>query len=67
MNCNRAHIVGVRLKHVHPLKGVVIENSDAHVVGASYHPVLAWDESTGAHWYLAHFKRLHKRLVVVVP
>lgn len=67
MNSDRAHIVRVRLKYVHPLKSVVIENSDAHIVGAGHHPIFAWNEFTRAHWDVAYLKRLDKCLVLVVP
>ena len=62
MHRNASDVVGVGLKYVDSLEGVVVEDTDLHVVGASDYPIFTCDKFACAHWRLAYLERFHQLL-----
>lgn len=67
MHNNPPHIIRMCLERVHPLQGVIIEDSNLHVIGTGHDPVLPGNEFCTSDRQIAHLERLHELLVLMVP
>mmetsp|Transcript_8660 Transcript_8660/g.24429 ORF Transcript_8660/g.24429 Transcript_8660/m.24429 type:complete len:357 (-) Transcript_8660:37-1107(-) len=62
-----ADVVGVGLKGLHLVHGVVVVHPDEHVVAPGHHPLLPRHELAGPHRQVRHLEALLQALVEVVP
>jgi len=67
MNNDGANIIGVSFELVNSLEGVVVENSDLHVIGTRYNPALPGDELGCTDRKITDLKGFDKELALVVP
>mmetsp|Transcript_46336 Transcript_46336/g.148398 ORF Transcript_46336/g.148398 Transcript_46336/m.148398 type:complete len:371 (-) Transcript_46336:1547-2659(-) len=60
-------VVGVRLKGLDLVHGVVVEHADEHIISATHNPLLPGHKLGRADGQIRHLERLDERRVVVVP
>lgn len=66
MHGNAPDVIRVCFVRVNLFHGVVVEDTDLHVVGTSDEPVLPGNESSTSHRYITNLKILNQLLVFMV-
>lgn len=66
MHCNAPDVIRVSFVRMNLFHGVVVEDTDLHVVGTSDEPVLPGNEPSTSHRNIANLKILNQLLVFVV-
>jgi len=67
MDLDIPNIIGVRLKILNFLHGIVIVNPQSHIIARGDEPLLAGDKLGTSHGEFGHLKRLDVRSGLVIP